>query len=193
MLEDVVWQFALWAAVLERLLLNFDGHQPQNWKRSPDRPLLSAVSCRLTRLPSCREFAGLSVWQSHTKVNTQKEETGFESWWALLWCFWRPPSLPGWFPLGFSFLGSDHTLNDSQQSVFHHERAPTQELERKQLTHSALCRAGKTARHFHFDFLLLPKFEGIVFLGAYAPGGMLFPLFVLDASVLLRHQLVLGW
>ena len=29
--EVVVWQFALWAAALERLLLNFNGHQPQNW------------------------------------------------------------------------------------------------------------------------------------------------------------------
>ena len=38
------------------------------------------------------------------------------------------------FPLGFSFFsalevqGGDHTLKDSQQSVVHHERAPTLEL-----------------------------------------------------------------
>ena len=74
------------------------------------------------------------MWQPHTKVNTQKGETGSESWWTLLWCLWRPPSLPGLFPLGFSlFLAlevprGDHSLKDSQQSVVHHERAPTQEL-----------------------------------------------------------------
>ena len=74
------------------------------------------------------------MWQPHTEVNTQKGETGSESWWTLLWCLWRPPSLPGLFPLGFSlFLAlkvprGDHTLKDSQQSVVHHLRAPTQEL-----------------------------------------------------------------
>ena len=63
-----------------------------------------------------------------------KGETGSESWWTLLWCLWRPPSLPGLFPLGFSlFLAlevprGDHSLKDSQQSVVHHERAPIQEL-----------------------------------------------------------------
>ena len=74
--------------------LHFNGHQPQNWKRSPGMPLPSAVSCRLTWQSSRREFAGLSVWQPHTKVNTNEGETGFESWWTLLWCLWRPPSLP---------------------------------------------------------------------------------------------------
>ena len=63
-----------------------------------------------------------------------KGETGSESWWTLLWCLWRPPALPGLFPLGFSLFSAlkvprgDHTLKDSQQSVVHHERAPTQEL-----------------------------------------------------------------
>ena len=65
----------------------------------------------------------------------KKRETVFESWWTLLWCLWRPPSLPDLFPLGFL---SRHwrchvrtTLQtDSQHSVVHHERAPSQELER---------------------------------------------------------------
>ena len=39
-----------------------------------------------------REFAGLSVWQPHTKVQTQKAETGFESRWTLLW--WLAPTHP---------------------------------------------------------------------------------------------------
>ena len=34
------------------------------------------------------------MWQPHIKVNTQKRETGFESWWTLLSCLWRPPSVP---------------------------------------------------------------------------------------------------
>ena len=44
-----------------------------------------------------------------------------------------PPSLGG-FLWGFPFFSAlevqrgDHTLQDSQQSVVHHERAPTQEL-----------------------------------------------------------------
>ena len=38
----------------------------------------------------CRTF-GVAT---HTQVNTQKWETGFESRWTLLWCPWRPPSLP---------------------------------------------------------------------------------------------------
>ena len=62
----------------------------------------------------------------------------------------------------------DHTLKDSQQSVVHHERAPTRELETGQVSRSAPCRAKKTARHFHFDYLLLPKFEGIVLLPSSA-------------------------
>ena len=63
-----------------------------------------------------------------------KGETGSESWWTLLWCLWRPPSLPEWFIVGFSFFSAlkvpceDHTFKDSQQSVVHYERAPTQEL-----------------------------------------------------------------
>ena len=86
---------------------NFHGHQPRNWQRSPGRPLPSAVSCRLTRLTSRREFAGLSVWQPHAKVNRQKGETVFGSWWTLLWCLWRPPSLPEWFSFVVSsFLGT---------------------------------------------------------------------------------------
>ena len=74
-------------------------------------------------------------------------------------------------------------LKDSQQSVFHHERAPTQELERKQFTPQRALQGGENSETLPFRLLLLPKFECIVFLGAYAPGGMLFPLFVLDASV----------
>ena len=99
------------SAALKRLSFNFNGHQPQNWKRSPGRPLPLAVSCRLTWLTSRREFAGLSVWQPHEKVNTQKGETGFE--WGAPGA--RPPSLSGnfWgFPL-FSALQvprDDHTL-----------------------------------------------------------------------------------
>ena len=75
------------------------------------------------------------MWQPHTKVNTQTGETGFESWWTLLGCLWHPPSLPEWFPLGFLLFSAlevprgDHTLQDSQQSVVYHERAPFQELE----------------------------------------------------------------
>ena len=75
------------------------------------------------------------MWQPHTKVNTQRGKTVSESWWTLLWCLWRPPTLPGLFPLGFSLFSAlkvprdDHTSKDSQQSVVHHERAPPQELE----------------------------------------------------------------
>ena len=63
-----------------------------------------------------------------------KGKTGSESWWTLLWCLWRPPTLPGLFPLGFSLFSAlevprdDHTLEDSQQSVVHHERAPSRGL-----------------------------------------------------------------
>ena len=46
-----------------------------------------------------KEFAGLSVWPPHTKG-----ETGSESRWTLLWCLWRPPSLPEWFPFWVFFL-----------------------------------------------------------------------------------------
>ena len=63
---------------------------------------------------------------AHTKVNTNAGETGFESWWTPLWCLWRPPALPEWFPLVCPFFsalevaGGDHNLKGSQQSVVHH-------------------------------------------------------------------------
>ena len=58
-----------------------------------------------------------------------------------------PPSL-GYFLWGFPFSALDvprgnHTLKDSQQSVVHHERAPSQELER-QVSHGALYKASST-------------------------------------------------
>ena len=104
----------------------FRGHQPQNWWSVAPGP-------RAERwLKSAREFAGLSMWQLHTKANTQKAETGFEFWWTLLWCLWHPPSLLELFPLGLPFSAlnvqrGDHTSKDSQQSVVHHERAPSQD------------------------------------------------------------------
>ena len=43
-----------------------------------------------------------------TKVNTQKGETGSESWWTLLWCLWRPPLPPWVVSFGvFTFLGTE--------------------------------------------------------------------------------------
>ena len=40
----------------------------------------------------------------------------------------------------------DHTLKDSQPSVVHHERAPSQELERRHVSHGALYKASSTVR-----------------------------------------------
>ena len=62
-----------------------------------------------------------------------------------------PPSLSGflWGVHLFSALDGprgDHTLEDSQQSVVHHERAPSQELERRQVSHNALYKASSTVR-----------------------------------------------
>ena len=62
----------------------------------------------------------------------------------------RPPKV--WFLQGFSFLSAlevprgDHTLKDSQQTVVHHERAPSQEPERRQVSHGALYKASSTVR-----------------------------------------------
>ena len=97
-------------------------HQLQNRQSEPG----TGVSCRLTRLTSRREFAGLSVWQPHTEVNTQKGETGSESWWTLLECL--APTHPPWVVSSMGFLFSRHwrchvvttLLKDSQQSVVHH-------------------------------------------------------------------------
>ena len=72
------------------------------------------------------------MWQPHAKVNTQKEKRVLSL--GGLFCGARPPSLSG-FLWGFSLFSAlkvprdDHTLKDSQQSVVHHDRAPTQELE----------------------------------------------------------------
>ena len=87
-----------------------------------------------------KEFAGLSVWQPRVL-----------SLGGLYVVPLAPPSL-GYFLWGFPFSALDvprgnHTLKDSQQSVVHHERAPSQELERdryptarctKPAAHSAL-------------------------------------------------------
>ena len=43
-----------------------------------------------------------------------KGETGSESWWTLLWCLWRPPSLPGLFPLGFSLFSALKVPHDDR-------------------------------------------------------------------------------
>ena len=61
------------------------------------------------------------------------------------------PALSELFPLGFPFSAlevprGDHTLKDSQQSVVHHERAPSQQLERRQVSHGALHNASSTVR-----------------------------------------------
>ena len=57
----------------------------------------------------------------------------------------------GSFLWGFPFSAldvprGDHFLKDSQQSVVHHERAPSQELERRQVSHGALYKASSTVR-----------------------------------------------
>ena len=81
---------------LVRFFSNFNGHQPQNWQSVvPD----TAVSCRLTRLTSRREFAGLSVWQPRKGENKRNESE------SCRLCDSHPPSLvcP---PLGFPFLGT---------------------------------------------------------------------------------------
>ena len=50
-----------------------------------------------------KEFAGLSVWQPHTKVNTQRGKRVLSLGGLFCGASWRPPSLPGLFPLGFHF------------------------------------------------------------------------------------------
>ena len=125
-------KFALWADALERLSFKFNGHQPQNWKLSPERPLPLAVSCRLTWLTSRREFTGLSVWQPSHKGEHTNGRNGFLSLGGLFWgaSGARPPSLSG-FLWGFSLFSAlnvprdDHIFKDSQQSVVCHERAPS--------------------------------------------------------------------
>ena len=75
------------------------------------------------------------MWQPHTKVNTQRGKRVLSL--GGLFCGAsgaRPPSLGcflvGVFPFSWHWRChvSDHSLKDSQQSVVHHERAPTQEL-----------------------------------------------------------------
>ena len=74
------------------------------------------------------------MWQPHTKVNTQRGKRVLSL--GGLFCGAsgaRPPSL-GCFLWGFSLFlalevpSGDHSLKDSQQSVVHHERAPTPKL-----------------------------------------------------------------
>ena len=71
--------------------LKFTGHQPQmevvpgQWNPETSRTPTSAgrleprdMEPRAERwLKPAREFAGLSVWQPHAKVNTQKGRNGF--------------------------------------------------------------------------------------------------------------------
>ena len=91
------------------------------------------------------------MWQPHTKVNTQRGKRVLSL--GGLFCGAsgaRPPSL-GCFLWGFPFSAlkvprGDHTLQDLQQSVVHHERAPSQELERSEVSHGALYKASSTVR-----------------------------------------------
>ena len=138
-------------------------------------------------LKPVRELAGLSMWQPHTKVNTQKGETGFESWWTLLVPL--APALPSWgVSFGVSLFSAlevprgDHTL-EGRAAVRGPSRTGTNPRTGKQDRYPT-ARSRKTARHCYFEHLFLPKFEGIVLLGSYAPDGVLWTLLVFDVSVL---------
>ena len=108
------WKFALWAAALERLSLK---------SRAPTPKLVTVPreTCSLSRQlqADLADFPRDSrCGKLHTKVNTKKRETGLESWWTLLWCLWRPPSLPVLFPVLFPLFSAlevpseDHTIKD---------------------------------------------------------------------------------
>ena len=130
--------------------LSFQRAPTPEMERSPGRPLPSAASCRLTRPTSRGEFAGLSVWQPHTNVNTQRGKRVLSL--GGLFCGAsgaRPPSL-GSFLWGFPFSAldvprGDHTLKDSQQSVVHHETGTIPRTRKRQVSHSALYSARKAA------------------------------------------------
>ena len=75
--------------------LSFNGHQPQNRNGPPGRPLSSAVSCRLNRLPSRKRVCRTQeVVTPHKGENKENEGESF----YRLFCS-QPPSLV-WLPFG---------------------------------------------------------------------------------------------
>ena len=73
------------------------------WTRSQGRPLPWISSGRKSTRKRVRRTLGVAT--PHKGEHT-KGETGSESWWTLLWCLWRPPSL-SCFLWGFPFLGTE--------------------------------------------------------------------------------------